>query len=98
MRIFGVNLDNSRTRVYDRQQGFLAQTNKDLETAARQAAEAKILQAACEGGVLEQATEDSERALQQLLSLLEFQQIEVIPSGMPSCQVSTPTSPAPVSP
>lgn len=98
VRIFNVTLDNSRTRVYDRQQGLLAPTNKDLETEARQAAERKIIQSACEGNIIQQATEDSQRAMEQFLSLLDFQQVEVVASPGSTCTVTSPTSPVPTTP
>jgi hypothetical protein len=85
VEIFSVMLDNSRTRVYDRQQGLLAAPNKDLESKARQVAEAEILKAACEGGMMQRATEDAQRSLEQLLSMFDFEHIEVVPAAIPTC-------------
>ena len=48
--ILATRLDNKKTRVYDRRQGFLTQGNKDLESIARLSAENSIRSAACEGG------------------------------------------------
>jgi hypothetical protein len=70
-RIFSSNLDNAGTRVYSRNRGWFAPENKDLETLARQEAEAQILRTACEDGVLTRATENAETALRQLLGLIE---------------------------
>ncbi len=69
-QIFSSSLDNTRTRVYSRDRGWFAPTNKDLETRARQEAEAQILHAACEDGVLSKATEQASVALQQLLGMI----------------------------
>lgn len=85
VRIFGVSMDNEKTRVYDRERGLLAAQNKDLETQARQYAEQAILQAACEGDIMQQATDDSQQAMQQFLSLLNFEQVQVIPAAVPEC-------------
>lgn len=90
VRIFGVNLDNSRTRVYDRQQGLLAPPNKDLETTARQRAEESILQAACEAGILQRAAEDSQRTMAQFLSLLDLERVEVLPPPASECVAPAP--------
>lgn len=97
VEIFSASLDNSRTRVYDRQQGLLAPSNRDLETQARQAAEDEILRGACEGGVLENAQADSERAIEQLLSLLEFDQVVVESAPVPNCPSSLAPDPTPTS-
>src|SRR5215212_5066633 len=65
--IFSKSLNNDRTRVYDRQQGPLAPENKDLETQARVSAEAEILNAACEGNVMQKAAADAQRSMEQFL-------------------------------
>lgn len=75
--IFSKALDNERTRVYDRQQGIFAPENKDLETQARQQAEAEVLNAACEGGIMQQAAEEAQRSMEQFLRLLDFEQVTV---------------------
>lgn len=70
-RILSTSLDNARTRVYSRDRGWFAPENKDLETRARQEAEAQILHAACEDGVLSKATEQAGATLEQFLSLID---------------------------
>ena len=86
VQIFNLNsiLDNARTRVYDRQQGLFATPNADLETQARQAAEAEILRGACEAGIMVQATDDAQRALEKLLALYEFT-VTVRAAPVPAC-------------
>lgn len=88
VEIFSVTLDNNKTRVYDRQQGLLAPTNKDLETQARQSAEQQILAAACEGEILYQAHRDSQEIMRQLLNLIDMNQdvaIVIEPAAIPPC-------------
>lgn len=87
VQVFNITLDNSKTRVYDRQQGLLAPTNKDLETLARQAAEDEIVKAACEDGLMQRATNDGQHAIEKLFGLLEFEQVEVLPAQVPPCPV-----------
>jgi Protein of unknown function (DUF4230) len=80
--IFSKSLDNQRTRVYDRQTRIGTQIiggeNKDLETQARMEAENTILQAACEGGIMQKAADEAQRSMEQFLRLLKFQQIQVV--------------------
>ncbi|HEU5101028.1 MAG TPA: DUF4230 domain-containing protein [Roseiflexaceae bacterium] len=76
--IFSKSLNNDRTRVYDRQTGIFASENKDLETQARSSAEAEILQAACEGGVMRKSADEAKRSLEQFLRLMDFDVINVI--------------------
>ncbi|HEX5689413.1 MAG TPA: DUF4230 domain-containing protein, partial [Roseiflexaceae bacterium] len=91
-------LDNQRTRVYDRQTGPLAGDNTDLETRARQEAENTIFQAACEDGILQKASDEAQRSMEQFLRLLKFQEVEVVgragACAAPS-QSNAPATPAP---
>jgi hypothetical protein len=96
--IFSKSLNNDRTRVYDRQAGPLAPENKDLETQARLEAESQILQAACEGGVMQKAADEAKRSMEQFLRLLDFEVVNVTsivgacvaPAGTPSAPAATP--------
>ncbi|HMO58587.1 MAG TPA: DUF4230 domain-containing protein [Roseiflexaceae bacterium] len=90
--IFSARLDNERTRVYDRQQGFFADSNKDLETQARQEAEREILRAACENQIMQKAADDAQRSLEQLLALLDFRSVTVIATAG-SCVASATAQP-----
>src|SRR6266540_5143898 len=98
--IFSKSLNNDRTRVYDRQQGLLAPENKDLETQARVSAEAEILNAACEGNVMQKAADDAQRSMEQFLRLLDFERVTVTSSAGPCVApvggapaAGTPTTP-----
>jgi hypothetical protein len=90
--IFIVTLDNEQSYVYDRETGILG-LNQDLETAARQAAEEEILNAALEGGILEMANENARAYMEHLILGFGFQEVIFIdPSTLPT---ATP-SPIPV--
>jgi hypothetical protein len=95
VEVFSTNLDTNQTRVIDREQGLLASPNPDLETNARQVAAGEILKAACESGMMQRATEDSQRAMQQFLSLLDFQQVEVIAGEVFPCPELPTPAPTP---
>lgn len=88
-QILSTALDNEGTRVYDRNQGFFAQPDKDLETEARRAAESQILAAACEDGILQRASTDSQRAMEQFLSLLEVDQVIVQAAPVSACPTNS---------
>jgi len=96
-QIFSASLDSQKTRVYSRERGVFAPDNKDLETQARQVAEAEILKAACEDGVLSKATLQAEAALRQLLSVVDEAEIVVI-SAVPAACTAPVTSVPPQAP
>jgi hypothetical protein len=83
----GSILNNAKTRVYDRQQGLLAPPNENLETEARRAAEGQLLAAACDGDILERATEDGRVAVTKMLSLFD---VEAVVQSRPVPPCPTP--------
>jgi hypothetical protein len=91
VEIFGVDLDNDKTRVYSRET-WLKRPNPNLENEARQGGEAKILATACEDGVMQRATEDAQRAVEKFVGLLKLSAaaIEVLPAPVPPCPVAAP--------
>jgi hypothetical protein len=91
--IFSKSLNNDRTRVYDRQTGIFAAENKDLETQARSAAEGEILQAACEGGVMQKAADEAKRSVEQVVRLLDFEVVNVIGTAGPCTAPSASGAP-----
>lgn len=42
---------------------------------------------------MQQATSDGQQAIEQLLSMLDFKQIVVIPAEVPPCPEAPPTTP-----
>lgn len=76
--VFSVSLDSERTRVYDRQTGLLARPDRDLERQARLEAETTILATACEQGMMQRATDEAQRAVEQLLRALAFDEVTVL--------------------
>ncbi|HYD34715.1 MAG TPA: DUF4230 domain-containing protein [Vitreimonas sp.] len=84
-KILVSSLDNEQTRVYDRRMGLLSKGNKDLETQARLQAERIITQAACEGMILDKASENGRQQLIALFTALGFTQVTIdIPTS--TCQ------------
>jgi hypothetical protein len=80
--IIATSLDESQTRVYDRQKGLLVPSNDNLESQARVSAVNKIRQAACRGGILNSASDNAKKQLTTMLQALGFETIIVtIPQG-----------------
>jgi len=73
--IFDATLDNDKSYVYDRETGLLTHGDINLETAARQAAEEQIRQAALDDGILAQAQANAETFIQSLLNKLGYSQV-----------------------
>jgi len=76
--VFVATLDNDKSYVYDRETGLLTHGDINLETAARQAAEDQIRQAALDDGILAQAAANAETFLKSLLSELGFSQVSFV--------------------
>jgi hypothetical protein len=70
--IFVSTLDNEKSHVYDRQTGLLTQGDQNLESTARQAAEAEIKKAAIEDGILNLAEQNAETFLSKFFGALGF--------------------------
>lgn len=84
-QLLTVSLDNTQTRVYDRQRGILSTDGKDLETQARIAAEKSIRDAACQGNILQQAADNARKQLTASFNSLGFETVTIeIPSA--TCQ------------
>lgn len=79
-------LDNNSTRVYDRDRGLLTKGDLDLEATARQQAEGEIRQAACDGGILDEANESAIQQLTLLFKTAGFEEVSIIttPGTCPS--------------
>lgn len=76
--IFVATLDNEKSYVYDRDTGLLRKSDPNLETLARQAAEAEILSGAIEDGILDQANINAQMFLSRLLNHIGFKDVIVI--------------------
>jgi Protein of unknown function (DUF4230) len=75
-------LDNEQTQVYDRQKGILTKGDRNLESEARSEAERVIKDAACKGGILDEASKNAKKQLEQLFTGLGFTQVAIeIPKG-----------------
>ncbi len=89
--IFVVTLDNSRSYVYDRETGLLG-LNQDLETAARQAAEEEILNAALEDGILDLANRNARAYIEHLILSFGFREVVFVPPTTPSPPPTLPVT------
>ena len=83
-QVLVTRLDNEETRVYDRQQGLLTRGSEDLESEARLVAEQQIREAACTGGILDEASKNARSQLTALFKTLGFSSV-VIETPVGSC-------------
>jgi hypothetical protein len=81
-QILVARIDNSKTRVYDRQQGLLVPSNNNLESDALASAQKSIQDAACSDGILTAAATNAKSQLTSILSSFHFTNVTItIPSG-----------------
>jgi hypothetical protein len=88
--IFVATLDNQKSYVFDRDTGVVG-FQPDLETAARQAAEQEILEAALEDGILDKAQQTAETYVRNLILTLGFDEV-IFVQATPVPATPTPTS------
>jgi hypothetical protein len=72
--VFVTALDSEQSYVFHRDTGVIGM-QVDLETEARQAAEAEILQAALEDGILDMAQTNAEAYIRHLILTLGFREV-----------------------
>jgi hypothetical protein len=95
--VFSATLDEDKTYVYDRETGLLAPGTKDLETAARKAAQERIYNAAIGDGILDTALVNGKAFLQRFLISLGLHNVVFIdatpvPAGSTSPPIPTATA------
>jgi Protein of unknown function (DUF4230) len=79
-QILAAYLDETQTKVIDRQTGLLAPPSKDLEQTARQNALDDIRRAARMGGILKEADERARAQIAGLFLRLGFESVEFRPA------------------
>jgi hypothetical protein len=81
-QILVATLDNSQTRVYDRQLGILNRQGTELESEARLQAQQAVKKAACDGHILDEASKNAKRQLTSFLTAMGFETVTItIPTG-----------------
>ena len=81
--ILVTDLDNQRSYVADRDVGFLTGADKELETTVRQEAEARMIEAAHENEILDQAQAEAENFIFSFLESLGFTEVTFVDSSPP---------------
>ncbi len=80
-------LDESRTDIYDFQTGLFTRPDASLITEAQRSGAGKVLQAACDDGIMARATTEGQHAVEQMLKLVGFDTIEFENTPVPPCPV-----------
>ncbi len=97
--VFMATLDNEKSYVYHRETGLLAPGTKDLESAARKAAQDEILKAALEDGILTTALTNGKAYLQRFLMSLGLKEVVFIDATpVPAGSTSPPLPTASATP
>ncbi|MDA0266872.1 MAG: DUF4230 domain-containing protein [Cyanobacteria bacterium] len=99
-RILDSKIDVSRSNVYDYSRGFLGlgpDRAPELQDQAQEAALQKVIVAACEQGILQEASTRAERVVAQLLTNTGFEAIDVEsrPSEQTACATAGNNAPQP---
>jgi hypothetical protein len=94
-RILDKKVDVTRSRVYDVDESLLAPAAPELQTLAERQALDKILQAACEGGILEEANQRAKLAVEALVAGASPYTVEVstqapLADACPAASTATP--------
>ena len=94
-RLLDQKIDVDRSYVYDLDQSLLGPVSPDLQSRAERFALQKIVEGACEGGILEEATERAKVTVKSLLEAAGFVQVDVLvqPPAPDACPRPTPGSP-----
>jgi hypothetical protein len=90
--IFSYTINPSQTEVYDHKTGLfglLPESEDSILLEAMQVGEQKLLQAACEDGIMQTATDNAEQTLEELLQALDVAQITIVPAAVPDCPDSS---------
>ena len=83
-------LDNEKTQVYDRETGVLSRGDPNLESEARRVAERRLVELACESGILERAIEDGKRNIENLIKVVG-PEVVVVDARPGECPLPAPT-------
>jgi len=83
-------LDNNKTQVYDRDTGVFSQGDPNLESEARRVAESRIVELACESGILERAVADGERNIENLIKALG-PDVVIVNASEGACPLPSPS-------
>ncbi len=78
-------LDEGATRVYDHQTGLFTRPDSSLVVEAEQMGMTRVMQAACEGGIMKRATDDGQKALREFLRAVGFQVVQFEDAPIPAC-------------
>ena len=78
-------LDEGATQLYDHQTGLFTQPDSSLVIEAQQIGASRVMQAACEDGIMKRATDDGQKALGEFLRAVGFESVEFEAAPVPPC-------------
>ncbi len=78
-------LDEGATQLYDHQTGLFTQPDSSLVIEGQQMGASRVMQAACEDGIMKRATDDGQKALREFLLAVGFESVEFEATPVPPC-------------
>ncbi len=90
-KILDYKLDVTNSRVYDYDRGFLnlgPDVAPHLQTLAQRKTLEKVVSAACQQGILDQARDRAEMTIKTLLTNSGYREVKVISEASPSCGIN----------
>jgi len=78
-------LDEGATQLYDHQTGLFTQPDSSLVIEAQQNGMSRVMQAACEDGIMKRATDDGQKALREFFRAVGFEVVEFENTPVPPC-------------
>jgi len=76
--VFDIIIDNDKSYVVNRETGFLASVDPDMETQVRQGAQKSLLQNAIDAGIIPAAEQNAKIVLTDFLKKFGFTDIEFL--------------------
>lgn len=77
LKLFDTYLVEGNTFVYQRDTGVFSSIDPNLETEARRQALSDITKAACDDGIMNEASDNAKKAVTELLRTIDFQEVTV---------------------
>lgn len=92
-KVFSSHLNEDQTQLYDDRTALFTKPDPNLVIDAQKRGAQEILKAACEDGILRQASEQGKHAVEQLLGFANFEQIEFVDTPVPNCAPAAGVAP-----
>jgi len=94
VEIFSHSLDQESIEIYDYQKDIFTRPDEKLIPEAMKAGQQQVLKAACDDGIMREATDNAQRSMEILLQSLQFERVTVETAPIPECPDNTSLAPS----